>query len=86
VDASNFGMSNAEKFSYENGPVQRLVVEMTPEGPRAWNALPGGQVFDPKSRHHADEMELWRRNKAPSLYFTDADVNAHKASSVSFVP
>lgn len=86
VDASNFGMSNAEKFSYENGPVQRLVVEMTPEGPRAWNALPGGQVFDPKSPHHADELELWRRNKAPSLYFTDEDLSGHKASSHSFVP
>ncbi|MDY7231182.1 penicillin acylase family protein [Hyalangium rubrum] len=86
VDASNFGMSNAEKFSYENGPVQRLVVEMTPEGPRAWNALPGGQVFDPQSTHHADEIELWRRNKAPSLYFTDEELSGHKVSSNSFVP
>jgi penicillin amidase len=86
VDASAFGMSNPEKFSYENGPVQRLVVEMTPEGPRAWNALPGGQVFDPRSPRHSDELEHWRRNQAPSLYFTDAEVNAHKASEVTYVP
>jgi penicillin amidase len=86
VDASVFGMTNPDKYSYENGPVQRLVVEMTREGPRAWNALPGGQVFDPRSPHHADELELWRRNKATSLYFTDADVNGHKASSVTFIP
>lgn len=86
VDASNSGLTNPEKFSYENGPVQRLVVEMTPSGPRAWNALPGGQVFDPKSPHHADEVEHWRRNKAPPLYFTDADVNAHKASSAAYKP
>ena len=86
VDASAFGMSNPEKFSYENGPVQRLVVEMTREGPRAWNALPGGQVFDPSSPHHADELEHWRRNQAPSLYFTDAEVNAHKASGATYEP
>ncbi|OJT20542.1 hypothetical protein BO221_31615 [Archangium sp. Cb G35] len=86
VDASQFGLSDPEKFSYENGPVQRLVVEMTQEGPRAWNALPGGQVFDPRSPHHADEMEHWRRNKAPALYFTDAEVNAHRASSISYAP
>jgi penicillin amidase len=66
--------------------VQRLVVEMTREGPRAWNALPGGQVFDPRSPHHADELEHWRRNQAPSLYFTDAEVNAHKASSATYEP
>ncbi|WP_224360263.1 penicillin acylase family protein [Hyalangium versicolor] len=86
VDAAVFGMTDPEKFSYENGPVQRLVVEMTPQGPRAWDALPGGQVFDPKSPHHADEMEHWRRNEAPSLYFSDDDVNAHKATNLSFYP
>lgn len=86
VDASAFGMSNPEKFSYVNGPVQRLVVEMTREGPRAWNALPGGQVFDPRSPRHADELEHWRRNQAPSLYFTDAEVNAHKASGITYEP
>jgi penicillin amidase len=86
VDASPFSMSNPEKFSYENGPVQRLVVEMTPMGPRAWNALPGGQAFDPRSPRHSDELEHWRRNKAPSLYFTEAEVNAHKASGVTYEP
>jgi penicillin amidase len=86
VDASAFGMSNPERFSYDSGPVQRLVVEMTPDGPRAWNALPGGQVFDPRSPHHADELEHWRRNRAPRLYFTDAEVNAHKASAATYVP
>lgn len=86
VDASNSGLTNPEKFSYENGPVQRLVVEMTPSGPKAWNALPGGQVFDPSSPHHADEVEHWRRNKAPPLYFTESEVNAHKAASTSYEP
>jgi penicillin amidase len=64
-------------FAYGSGPQQRLVVEMTPEGPNAWNAMPGGQVLDPMSEHHADEAELWRMNEAPPVYFTDEDVEAH---------
>jgi penicillin amidase len=86
VDASGFGMWDAESFDYGSGPVQRLVVEMTPDGPRAWNALPGGQHFDPEGPHHADEAEHWRRNAAPPLYFTDADVDAHEESRTTFVP
>ncbi|MBN1210680.1 MAG: penicillin acylase family protein [Myxococcaceae bacterium] len=86
VDVASFGMSDPERFSYAHGPVQRLVVEMTPEGPRAWNALPGGQHFDPRSDHHADELESWRRNQAPRLAFTREEVNADKASSLSFAP
>jgi penicillin amidase len=86
VDVASFGMMNPERFSYEHGPVQRVVVEMTSEGPRAWNALPGGQHFDPRSPHHADELEYWRRNQAPRLAFTQQEVNAAKASSLSFAP
>ncbi len=86
IDASNFGVWNPSKYSYGSGPVQRLVVEMTAEGPKAWNALPGGQHYDPESAHHADEMELWRRNQANPIYFTDADVNAHVESTIKFIP
>jgi penicillin amidase len=86
VDASNFGMWRQEDFTYGSGPVQRLVVEMTADGPRAWNALPGGQAYDPESKHHADEAEHWRRNEAPPLYFTDDDVNAHVESTLAFIP
>ncbi|AKT43842.1 penicillin acylase family protein [Chondromyces crocatus] len=86
VDASNQGIWSTTNFSYANGPVQRLVVEMTPEGPRAWNAIPGGQAFDPASPHHADEAEHWRRNDAPPLYFSDADIDAHVESRLTFTP
>lgn len=86
IDASNFGMWNPTKYSYGSGPVQRLVVEMTKEGPKAWNALPGGQQYDPDGAHHADEMELWRRNQANPMYFIDADVDAHKESTLRFIP
>ncbi|WP_437924787.1 penicillin acylase family protein [Sorangium sp. So ce291] len=86
VDAANFGMWDTDSFDYGHGAVQRLVVEMTPDGPRAWNALPGGQHFAPESPHHADEAEHWRRNQAPEMYFTDQAVRAHQESRLVFVP
>jgi penicillin amidase len=83
VDASFTGY-DVEDFTYGSGPVQRLVVEMTPDGPRAWNALPGGQSQDPSSPHHADEFLHWRRNDAPPLYFVETDVVAHAERRLVF--
>lgn len=86
IDSASYSAWSTDTFSYSTGPIQRMVVEMTPEGPRAWNAIPGGQSIDPDSPHHADEAERWRRNHAPPLYFTDADVDAHVESTVRFIP
>ncbi len=86
VDACSYSLWSDSDFTYGAGPVQRLVVEMTPDGPRAWNALPGGQAYDPASPHHADEAERWRRNEAPPLYFTDEDIDAHAETRSAFVP
>ncbi len=86
VDAAGFSPFALDRFSYGSGPQQRLVVEMRPEGPRAWNALPGGQVLDPRSPHHADEIELWRRNEAPMVPFDRADVEAAAEQRLRFEP
>lgn len=56
------------------GPSQRLVVEMLPDGPRAYNALPGGQTLDPTDPHHDDEAGYWQRNEQPPIAFREADV------------
>jgi penicillin amidase len=87
VDASNYdAWTTSDDFTYGSGPQQRLVVEMTDTGPRVWNALPGGNVFDPRSPHYADEVQLWRRNEAPPLYFSDADVMTHAEETWRFMP
>ena len=77
VDPGNYGIYAPTSFGFGSGASQRLVVEMTPDGPRAFNAIPGGQAEDPDSTHHADEAELWRTNRQPQVYFTRADVEAH---------
>jgi penicillin amidase len=86
VDASGFGSYSTMDFRYGGGPVQRLVVEMTPEGPQAFNALPGGQVQNRESPHWADEAEHWRRNEAPPMYFTETDVVRNAERRLRFNP
>jgi penicillin G amidase len=83
VDVGNFRMfartdgARVDDFMHGSGASQRLVVEMTATGPRAFNALPGGQVYDPASEHHRDEADLWIANEAPALSFDEADVLTH---------
>jgi penicillin G amidase len=81
VDSSDFAYgkrTSAPDFTYVHGPAQRFVVELSPAGPRAQNALPGGAVWDPKSPHFRDEAELWRKNQAHPVPFVLADVIAAK--------
>ncbi len=85
VDVGNYGWGG-ERFTHGSGASQRLVVEMTPDGPRPFNALPGGQSEDVDAPHHADEAELWRTNQQPPLYFERADVESHAESTFRFVP
>ncbi len=86
IDASNFGVFDFESIDYGSGPQQRLVVEMTPEGPRAWNALPGGNSEDPDSPFHRNEMERWRNNEVSPVAFTEEDVVAAAVRRIRFVP
>jgi penicillin amidase len=84
LDAAEFPLSykpaEAPRFGYAGGPAQRLVIDLDPTGPKAWNALPGGAVWDAKSPHFRDEAELWRKNKTHPVPFLLSDVIAAKES------
>jgi penicillin G amidase len=86
VDPGNFGLWNTTNFRFGSGASQRLVVEMTPTGPRAFNALPGGQSIDPLSPHKSDEAMFWIRNEQPPIAFTDAKMTARARRTVRFAP
>jgi len=76
VDVAGRGPSTTD-FTYSSVPAIRFVCELDPvNGPRARNALPGGEVFDPTSPHYRDQIELWRKNKTFDLAFRAADVVA----------
>jgi penicillin amidase len=94
VDVAGRGPSTSD-FTYASGPAIRFVCELDPaNGPRARNALPGGEVFDPTSPHYRDQIELWRKNKTFDLAFRAADVvasankeyAAHKLGRIRFEP
>jgi penicillin amidase len=80
VDVGNFGMfagsggATLNRYMHGSGASMRFVVEMTATGPLAYNAIPGGQVYDPASPHHRDEAALWIANEAPRVAFDEADI------------
>jgi penicillin G amidase len=77
IDVGGYGFGStlaATTFHYAHGPTQRFVVEMTPSGPVARNALPGGEIWNSTSTHFRDEAERWRRNQNRPVPFTRGDV------------
>ncbi|MEZ0314301.1 MAG: penicillin acylase family protein [Myxococcota bacterium] len=86
-DAVAKGSIDIGDFAYGgSGPSQRLVVEMLPDGPKAYNALPGGQSQYPDSKHHHDEAALWQKNQAPRLNFTPDEVAANAELKIVLTP
>jgi penicillin amidase len=82
VDPGQYGLWNTTRFSFGSGASQRLVVEVTPEGPIAFNSLPGGQSIDPNSPHKMDEALLWIRNEQPRMAFQESEIRAAAARCV----
>ncbi len=82
VDNSDFTFNVAlganPNFTYNHGPSQRFVIDMDPAGPKAFNALPGGAVWDSASPHFDDEAEMWRKNENHAVPFALEDVVAAK--------
>ncbi|MBK6528106.1 MAG: penicillin acylase family protein [Deltaproteobacteria bacterium] len=85
VDASGPGLGGSN-YSFGSGASQRLAVELGPDGPRAFNALPGGQSIDTGSPHFRDEAELWRTNRTHAVPFREAEVVAEASGRWRFEP
>jgi penicillin G amidase len=68
------------RFRYTAGPAQRFVIDLDPQGPHAWNALPGGSSSDPTNRHFRDDAEYWRINRTHAIPFTTDEI-LHVAES-----
>lgn len=47
-------------WSSEYGPSERMVTELTADGPRGFVVIPTGQSGNPFSRHYDDMLPLWR--------------------------
>ncbi len=92
VDNSDPGLSKTDEstprtWTYSSGPSYRMVVEMTKDGPKAWTAIPGGNVARPKSNHYSDQIkELWWQNKYKEFPFKDEDVKKSAEELIIFEP
>jgi penicillin amidase len=73
VDVAAHGLA-VDSFSYGSGPVLRAVYEMEAGGPKAVNALPGGEIFDPDSPHYRDLLEKWVANERYAMIFEETEV------------
>lgn len=86
VDVAGFSLSSSvdklPNFAYGHGPTQRFVVDLDPAGPKVWNALPGGAIWDSQNPHFADQAELWRRNETHAVPFLLPDVIAAMESRI----
>jgi penicillin amidase len=60
-------------FSSEYGPSERMVTELTPEGPRGFVLIPTGQSGNPFSPHYDDMLPRWREGNLVRLPLEDAD-------------
>ncbi len=85
VDASQPGLGGTN-FSFGSGASQRFVVEMDPMGPRAFNAIPGGQSADNRSPHFRDGAELWRQGRYHEVPRAEAAVVAASTRHLRFIP
>lgn len=80
VDASDPGFDlmtedSQGDYSYSGGPSYRIIVEMKPDGPHAYTAIPGGNEARPSSKYYANQLrEFWWANKYKKFPFTKEEV------------
>ncbi len=70
---------NATRGDY--GPSWRMIVELTPKGPRAQGVYPGGQSGNPGSRYYATGIDAWSKGR---YYDLDMAATAEEVKSPMF--
>jgi len=79
VNRADAGWRDLDFRQDEDGPAQRFLAEAAPGQPiRARMALPGGVVFDPKSKHYRDLMDGYYLTESHfDIPFTVAEIVSH---------
>jgi penicillin amidase len=85
VDAANPGFS-AQDFTFDAGPVFRMVIALRGEETTGRNIMPGGQSGRPDSDHFADQAAMWLANDATPMRLTPEQVAEGATARETFVP
>ena len=78
VDAANPGFTGLD-YTYADGPIMRMVIELDHGEVRGQNIIPGGQSGLTDSPYFADQAALWLGNQTLPLRFSVAEVAAGAA-------
>lgn len=73
-------------FMFSSGPSRRFLAEMSPEGIRASQIIPGGQCDALGSSAYASMLGRWLTNSYHPLVFTEAAMNAVPVQEERFTP
>ncbi len=71
-----------EELATTNGPSNRFVFEMNPDGVQGLAILPGGQSEHPDSPHHNDQFQDFLDGKWRPLRYLRSDVEADASETV----
>ena len=85
VDASTAGW-NPRDWSYDSGPVQRLIVRLENGKVRSEVILPGGQSGFSATAHWADQARYWLGNERRPIHFQVDDVAGHGRERLVLLP
>lgn len=86
VDAANAALTLDADYTYGNGPVMRMVVELREGSVRGQNILPGGQSGLTVSEHFDDQAGDWLANRTIPMRFSVDDVVMGAVSRQAFRP
>ena len=67
IDAGNAGFGGG--YSYGNGAVMRMTIQLTEDRVSGYNIIPGGQSGIKDDPHATDQLKLWLSNQAYPLRF-----------------
>ena len=65
--------------------MMRMVIQLSEQGVRAANVIPGGQSGLNSSPHFADQLRLWLANEAIELPYLPEEVLERRQRALRFV-
>lgn len=82
----NVRAATANAFMSGSGSARRFVCEMTPQGPKAFQIIPGGQSGDARSPFYSNMLGRWLTNQYHPMLLTKKQVDADRLSEQRFEP
>jgi len=88
IDNGNFDgrSTGANGYVYGGGAACRYIAELSPNGIKAAQVLPGGQSGNRQDPIFNNQLGLWLMNRYHEVYFTLRDAQRNAASTQVFAP